>query len=115
MSEPLTLADERHRAQMRQLLVDAADCLGVTTSGMPVFGWRDHSIGARAHRAKDQVWIRVVTEQHRWAHGDFWTGNADSGVIRGVPKPEVIDSVEWDDGPELTVPLHRLADSLLNR
>ena len=100
MSESLTLADQRHRAHMRQLLADAAACLGATTNGMPVFGWRDRSIGARAQSTQGQSWLRVVTEQHRWATGDFWTGNTDANAIGGVPKPEVIDSVEWDDGPE---------------
>lgn len=100
MSDTSRLADERHRSHMRRLLTDAADRFRLTLDGTPVFGWRDRSIGARAHGTQGKYWVRVVTEHHRWAMGDFWTGNADSRAVAGVPKPEVIDMEEWDDASD---------------
>lgn len=41
----------------------------------------------------------MTTEFPRWAHGEFWNGNADAAQITGVPRPEVIEVTEWDDPP----------------
>jgi hypothetical protein len=64
-----------------------------------VFGWRDRTIGASVYTPEGPRWLRVVSEQHWWVGGDFWTGNADAtGQVTGVTKPEVLRWWEWDDG-----------------
>jgi hypothetical protein len=99
MNTAQTLADQRHRAHMRALLDRAAQRFGLDLAGAPVFGWRDRTLGAPARGPGGQRWLRVTTEYPRWAHGQFWTGNADAKVITGVPKPEVVEVAEWDDPP----------------
>ncbi|WP_017559109.1 hypothetical protein [Nocardiopsis baichengensis] len=100
MTTAQTLADQRHRARMRDLLARAAEGFGATLAGDAVFGWRDRSIGAPATGRRGDMWVRVTTEHMSWAHGEFWTGNADSSSITGVPKPEVVEVTEWDEAPE---------------
>jgi hypothetical protein len=94
----MSRADQAHRVEMRSAIDTAGRKLGLTVTGEPVFGWRDRSIGVRAYGGGGDRWLRVVAEQHHWAYGDFWTGNADSTVIQGIHKPEVLRVTEWDQG-----------------
>jgi hypothetical protein len=87
------------REWMKDLLSTAAARFGLTITGTPIYGWCDRSIGAEAASPKGGRWLRVVTEDARWAHGDFWTGNADAGAIKGITKPTVLDTAEWEQGP----------------
>lgn len=94
-------ADARHRAWMQGLLDRAAGHFGLTRSGEPVFGWNDRSIGTSADRAYgERVWLRVMRENIWWADGSFWTGNTDADAINGVPKPRVLEVLEWDEAYE---------------
>ena len=43
-------------------LEHAAGALGVTTTGTPVFGWHDRTIGTRVSTADGERWLRVVAE-----------------------------------------------------
>lgn len=88
-------ADARWRAWMRDNLSRAADHFGLAVRGVPIFGWLDRSIGARAERDGTGYWLRVVSEDPRWVDRDFWTGNLDANRVVGVPKPEVLDVTEW--------------------
>lgn len=95
----MSRADANHRAWLAGLLRRAAGQLAVTVADEPTFGWHDRSIGARTTRGDgESSWLRVVTERHAWADDDFWTGNVDAGVIKGVAKPEILDIVETDEG-----------------
>ncbi|WP_017598585.1 hypothetical protein [Nocardiopsis lucentensis] len=100
MTSAQSLANQRHRARMRELLTRAAEGFGAVLMGEAVFGWRDRGIGAPATGAPGDVWVRVTTEHMSWAHGEFWTGNADSSAITGVSKPEVVEVTEWEETPE---------------
>jgi hypothetical protein len=88
-------ADRRYRTWMGQNLGRAAEHFGHTVTGEPVFGWLDRSIGAQVASGQGSRWLRVVSEQLKWAHGDTWTGNADANVLSGVRKPRVLDLHEW--------------------
>lgn len=93
-------ADQKHRRWLTTALETAAAQQGLEISGPVVFGWKDRSIGAPAGRgpAREQRWIRIVTEHVSWAHGDWWTGNQDASSITGIRKPQVLATREWQDG-----------------
>ncbi|MDT0305866.1 aminoglycoside phosphotransferase [Streptomyces sp. DSM 44917] len=91
-------ADRRFRLWMRGNLERAAHHFDVTTAAAPAFGWLLRSIGAPADGADGPVWLRVVSEELRWARGHAWTGNAEANALSGLPKPRLLDSYEWDEG-----------------
>jgi hypothetical protein len=93
-------------------LEHAAGALGVTTTGTPVFGWHDRTIGTRVSTADGERWLRVVAEMSHWAGGAFWTGNLDAHAISGVPKPRLLTALDWSDGDyQLRAELMTLAPS----
>jgi len=57
----------------------------------------DNAIGARATRANDEFWLRVVSEEPEWARGHSWTGNLDANTLIGIAKPRVLDILEWSE------------------
>jgi hypothetical protein len=88
-----------HQAWLAETLAKAAAEIGATATGEPVFGWRERTISAPVTTAEGARWLRVVSEQRRYAGGDFWTGNTDAtAAITGVAKPEVLRDWEWTDG-----------------
>ena len=87
------------REWLGEILSAAADRFGLVITGPPAYGWRDRSIGTPALGRAGPRWLRVVTEDARWAHGDFWTGNVDANRIQGIAKPAVLDTAEWQEGP----------------
>lgn len=88
-----------HQAWLAATLAKAAAEAGATATGEPVFGWRERTISAPVTTSDGARWLRVVSEQHRYAGGDFWTGNTDATTaITGVAKPEVLRHWEWTDG-----------------
>lgn len=89
---------DAHQAWLAGALSKAAGEAGGTVAGKPVFGWRDRTIGGVVETPGGQRWLRVVSEQHRWVGGDFWTGNADAADVPGVAKPRLLRCWEWDDG-----------------
>ncbi|MDS1271794.1 aminoglycoside phosphotransferase [Lipingzhangella sp. LS1_29] len=99
MSTAQALANQRHRAYLHEALSHAAEHFHLTLCDPPLFGWHDRTIGARATSPHGERWLRVTSENFRWASGNYWTGNADATAITGVPKPAVLDVYEWDDTP----------------
>jgi len=93
------VADAIWREWMAGLLSTAAEHFGLACAGSPAWGWRDRSVGMPAAGADGPRWLRVVTEDIRRAHGDWWTGNSDSNVIHGIVKPTVLGTAEWEEGP----------------
>ncbi|WP_234347312.1 aminoglycoside phosphotransferase family protein [Streptomyces specialis] len=91
-------ADRRFRVWMCGNLERAAEHFGLTVVAEPVHGWRDRSIGAAAQGPDGSRWLRVVSEQTRWAQGHAWTGNADANQIHGLSKPRVLGVHEWAEG-----------------
>ncbi|MDQ2880213.1 MAG: phosphotransferase [Actinomycetota bacterium] len=90
-------ANARFTEWMHLNLDHAADHFGLKLTGEPVLGWRLRTIGAPATGDDGPRWLRVVTEFPEWARGDTWTGNADANTITGIPKPRVLDVLEWDE------------------
>lgn len=90
-------ADAVFTEWQRGNLTRAADHFGLTITGEPRLGWRLRSISAPAERDGESLWLRVVTEQHRWLPDPAWTGNQDANAITGIAKPRVLDSTEWDE------------------
>lgn len=90
--------DNGHQSWLGGALAKAAAHGGAVLAGEPVFGWRERTIGARVDTPDGPRWLRVVSEQQRWAGGEFWTGNADATEIIGVAKPRVLRHWEWVDG-----------------
>ncbi|WP_433511088.1 aminoglycoside phosphotransferase [Nonomuraea sp. CA-143628] len=98
------MTSERHkpngqRAFLRRLLNESATRLGVAPTGDVVFGWRDRTIGSAATSGGGRFWLRATAEHEDWAQGEPWTGNRDAAEIRGIPKPDVVARVEWDEPP----------------
>ncbi|MGI5506448.1 aminoglycoside phosphotransferase [Lentzea sp. CA-135723] len=91
-------SDDSHGRWLRRELDRAAAKADAELDGEPVWGWRQRSVGARVRTPNGPSWLRVVSEDQRWAHGDFWTGNVDAASISGVAKPRVLDHWEWTDG-----------------
>jgi hypothetical protein len=93
----MTDPDEPFRTWLRGNFYRAAAHFGLAVTGEPAFGWRLRSISGRTGGPNGPRWLRVVSEDHRWLPGDFWTGNVDANGITGVPKPRVLDWTEWAD------------------
>ncbi|MBQ0926760.1 aminoglycoside phosphotransferase [Saccharopolyspora endophytica] len=99
-SAEIAEADRRFADWMRGNLGLAAEHLAVTVTGDPVFGSRMRSIGAKARDdSGGDRWLRVVSEFPQWAHGQFWTGNADANDLpETISRPRVLGTFEWEDG-----------------
>lgn len=91
-------SDTQFAAWMRDNLDHAARQLGLRVTGLPKFGWRLRTVGAAATGADGLYWLRVVSEYPEWAHGETWTGNNDAEAVDGLPRPRVLDVLEWEDG-----------------
>jgi hypothetical protein len=91
-------ADAHFATWMRGNLDIAARHFDLTITSKPVFGWRLRSISSRAGSERGPRWLRVVSQEPEWAHGESWTGNLDANQIAGVPKPRVLDVLEWSEG-----------------
>jgi hypothetical protein len=83
---------------MSEALIKAASHFNVTLQENPTFGWYDRSIGSQVVGDHDRYWLRVVSERKEWITGDWWEGNFVANQIKGIPKPQVIDIYEWEDG-----------------
>jgi hypothetical protein len=97
MSTDVERANEQFRDWMRGNLDHAAAHFSLTVADEPVFGWRLRSISAAADGRHEPCWLRVVTEQPQWLPADFWTGNTDANAIKGINKPRVLETTEWDE------------------
>ncbi|WP_405085865.1 aminoglycoside phosphotransferase [Microbispora sp. NBC_01389] len=86
-------------AFLRRVLAEGARRLGAAPVGDARFGWRDRTIGTAAMAGGGLFWVRATAEHHDSAHGEAWTGNADAAEIAGVPKPELVARVEWEEPP----------------
>ena len=89
--------DPIHQAFMKKTLDKAADHFNVTLVGQPVFGWRERTIGSKVISKQGPRWLRVVSEMIQWAQGDWWEGNVAAGEIKGVARPRVLDTYEWEE------------------
>ena len=92
-----TAAHHRMRAHLRHAAAEFA----VPVVGEAVFGWRARSIGAPVRHPAGPRWLRVVSEETRWAHGEWWTGNADARAVVGIRAPRTLDVLEWELGDGL--------------
>lgn len=90
-------ADAQFAAWMGENLDLAANHFRLTITGEPVYGWRLKSISAPATGADGPCWLRVVSQERRWASGEHWTGTADANAITGIRKPRVLDVHEWSE------------------
>lgn len=95
--EPQVDGDATFRNFQRHNLGRAAEHFAVTPAAEPSFGWRLRSIGAPVADGDSAYWLRVVSEEPRWAAGHAWTGNVDANVIGALRKPHVLDVVEWPE------------------
>ncbi|GAA4626575.1 hypothetical protein GCM10023196_035370 [Actinoallomurus vinaceus] len=89
--------EEPQRAFLRRVLAEAADRLGARLAGEAVFGWRDRTIGAPALKEGEPVWLRATAEHRDWTTSEEWTGNQDAAHLTGIPKPSLLDRIEWDE------------------
>lgn len=98
-AEPdLSAADVAHRTWLGEQFRAAAAVVDATIDDELVYGWRDRSAGARVATTAGPRWLRLVVEQHSWAGGAFWTGNADANVITGAARPRVLRHWDWTAG-----------------
>jgi hypothetical protein len=88
------------RTFLRRILAEGAQRLGCVPTGRVVYGWRDRTIGSVAIAEGDRrVWVRATAEHRDWAQGEAWTGNQDAGRLVGLPKPEPLGRVQWEEPP----------------
>lgn len=87
-----------HRTFMSEALMKATSYFHVILQGNRTFGWHDRSIGSPVIRNHERYWLRVVSENKKWIQKDWWEGNFIANEIKGIPKPNVIDFYEWEDG-----------------
>ncbi|MFC9688861.1 hypothetical protein ACFTSF_09995 [Kribbella sp. NPDC056951] len=98
--QPETNGSTGQRAFLRRVLGQAAGGLGVELDGDVIFGWWDRTIGSAAIGGDGtRLWLRATAEHSDWARGEVWTGNVDAAAITGVPKPELVERVEWTEEP----------------
>ena len=89
---------------MRANLARATERFGLTVTGDPHWGWCLRSISAPAEGDRyGACWLRVGSEQTRSLTdmGEFWNGNTEANAIIGVPKPVVLDQIQWDAPDQL--------------
>lgn len=91
-----TSGEERFRDWMRGNLAWSADYFGVTVTGEPKWGWATRSVSVPADSADGPRWLRVGSEQQRHLPHPCWDGLPTANAVLGVPKPEVLGSVEWE-------------------
>ncbi|WP_018683949.1 phosphotransferase [Actinokineospora enzanensis] len=90
-------ADARFRQWMRENLDRAAKHFGVTVTGEPLLGWIGRTVSAPVTKNGADYWLRVASEDQRWASGNHWTGNLAANVFTDLAKPQVLDMVEWEE------------------
>jgi hypothetical protein len=66
-------ADAHFAAWMRGNLDIATRHFDLTIASKPVFGWRLRSINVGVDSGRGPRWLRVVSQEPEWAHGDSWT------------------------------------------
>lgn len=87
------------REFLARILEEGAGRLGATPVGEVVFGWRDRTIGSAAIVEGSRRWLRATAEHRDWAFGEVWTGNLDAAELTRLPKPDLVDRVEWAEPP----------------
>jgi len=90
-------ADARFIEWMHLNLQHAAEHFEIVLAGEPIFGWRLRTIGAPGTAPGGDRWLRVVSEFPDWASGDTWTGNSDAEALTTIPRPRVLDVLEWTE------------------
>lgn len=88
--------EERFRDWMRGNLAWSAEYFGVTVTGEPKWGWATRSVSVPVDSANGPRWLRVGSEQQRHLPHPCWDGLPTANAVPGVPKPEVLGSVEWE-------------------
>ncbi|WP_439681855.1 aminoglycoside phosphotransferase [Embleya sp. MST-111070] len=92
--------DSGQRRFLRRILMQGADRLGAALPDQEKdvhFGWGDRAIGAPVTRDGDPLWLRATGEHRDDAGGEAWTGTRDAAHLDGVPKPRLVDHVEWTE------------------
>lgn len=74
----------------------AANEFGVSQDGERVPGWRGRTLSGPVTSSHGRQWLRVVVSPAQLARGMWWTGIAESSMVIGVPKPEVLNLLEWN-------------------
>lgn len=100
---PTPIIDHQRRRELRALLSKTGDRLGVRPDGPVVYGWRDRSAGQRVRTCGGPRWLRVVAEPPAWVEEAWWRGNQDANGLHGIPRPCVLDVVEWTEAGSLRV------------
>lgn len=90
-------ADARFIEWMQLNLQQAAEHFDLKVTGEPTFGCRLRTMGAQATGPGGTRWLRVVSEFPEWASGDTWSGNTDAEALPPIPRPHVIDVLEWTE------------------
>lgn len=94
----MDIADQNYRAFMLQALAKAINDFCMNAIGSPVFGWRDRSVGSKVKKGDQYFWLRVVSENKNWIQKEWWEGNEAANAIKGIPKPQVLNRLEWERG-----------------
>lgn len=100
---PSPVADHQRRSELRALLRQARDRLGVQPDGPVTYGWRDRSAGQKVRASAGQRWLRVAAEPPAWIDKAWWCGNQDANTLAGIPRPRVLEVIEWNEAEALAV------------
>jgi hypothetical protein len=100
---PAPAIDHQRRRELRALLSKAGDRLGIRPDGPVAYGWRDRSAGRRVRSCGGPRWLRLVAEPPTWVEDAWWRGNEDANALAGIPRPCVLDVIEWAETGSLRV------------
>ncbi|CRK60509.1 hypothetical protein [Alloactinosynnema sp. L-07] len=99
--EEIEQAVEQRRLWLLDQVDLAATHLGAQLTGAEVVNTYDmRSAGTVATDSGTEVWLRVVTEDPDYQPACRWDGNVTANAIEGVPKPDVLRWVDWDNRTE---------------
>lgn len=96
--EEIEQAVEERRLWLLDQLTAAAERVDVVLLGGDVVNTYDmRSAGTVARDGDLEVWLRVVMEDPDYQPACRWDGNAAANAISGVPKPDVLRWVDWEN------------------
>lgn len=76
-------------------LATAAERFGLQLGSSRRVGWQGRSLGAQAHCGSARCWLRVRGAPRRQANGLKWTGEEDARIIKGIRRPQLLESADW--------------------
>lgn len=89
--------DDSTRIRMLAAHRRAADTLGRSPVGEPVWGWRGRTIGGKTIDAAGETWLRVQSAPANKADGKLWEGTEVAALLLPrLAKPRLLAIRDWE-------------------